>query len=51
MKQKHILNAEKQETIRIYSKKDNLDIMIDKNYRQFFIDGTFRCVPKGSINF
>ena len=39
---------QKDETIRIYSTKNLLDILIDANYQQFFLDGTFRCVPKGS---
>jgi hypothetical protein len=37
----------KTETIRIYATKSMLDLLIDANYKQFFLDGTFKCVPKG----
>lgn len=40
-----------EETIRIYATDEMLDILIDKNYDQFFIDGTFKCVPKGLNNY
>ena len=40
-----------EETIRIYATDEMLDILIDKNYDQFFIDGTFKCVPKGIFLF
>lgn len=35
------------ETIRIYATDSMLDVLIDKNYSQYFIDGTFKCIPKG----
>ena len=49
LKQKIVLNSEKQEIIRIYATEEMLNILIDQNYTQFFIDGTFKCVPKGRI--
>ena len=36
------------ETIRIYATDEMLEVLEDKNYNQFFIDGTFKCVPKGN---
>jgi len=47
MKQKIVLNSDKEEIIRIYATEESVDTLIDQNYKQFFIDGTFRCVPKG----
>lgn len=49
LKQKIILNEnEKLETLRIYATDEMLDVLEDKNYTHFFLDGTFKCVPKGS---
>lgn len=42
--------GEPSESLRIYASDNMLDILIDKNYTQFFIDGTFKCVPKGIKN-
>ena len=41
-------SEEKEECIRIYATKKMLDILDDQNYEQFFLDGTFKCVPKGN---
>jgi inorganic pyrophosphatase/exopolyphosphatase len=49
MRHKMALNSEKQESCRIYATDQMLDTLLDKNYKQFFIDGTFKCVPKGII--
>lgn len=40
-------NEEDQEAIRIYASEEMLNILEDKNYNHFFLDGTFKCVPKG----
>ena len=48
LKQKITLNEnETIETLRLYATDEMLDILEDKNYTQFFLDGTFKCVPKG----
>ncbi len=36
------------EKIRIYSLEEMLDNLIDRNFTQYFIDGTFDIVPKAS---
>ena len=40
--------GEPSESIRIYATEQMLDTLIDKNFTQFFLDGTFKCVPKGN---
>lgn len=48
LKQKIIINeGEKLETLRIYATDDMMNILEDKNYTHFFLDGTFKSVPKG----
>ena len=48
MREKISLNeGEKDEAIRIYATIEMLDILEDKNFTHFFLDGTFKCVPKG----
>ncbi len=47
MRQKIITNNERQEAVRIYATDRMLDVLIDANYEHFFLDGTFKCVPKG----
>ena len=51
MKKKIIYHNENNitETIRIYATNEMLDILVDANYNQYFLDGTFRCVPRGCI--
>jgi hypothetical protein len=53
MKKKVFVQCSKDsgESLRIYATESMLNILIDKNYSQFFIDGTFKCVPKGKIFF
>ena len=43
-------DEEGQEAIRIYATEEMLNILEDKNYNHFFLDGTFKCVPKGKKN-
>ena len=51
LKQKITINEkETTETLRLYATDEMLDILEDKNYTHFFLDGTFKCVPKGSNN-
>ncbi len=41
-------NAKKEEeTLRIFATDSMLDNLKDANYAQFFLDGTFKCCPKG----
>ncbi len=40
--------ADKKEALRICATDDMLDILEDRNYTHFFLDGTFKCVPKGT---
>ena len=49
LKEKITVNLEDgtQETIRLYASEPMLDILEDRNYSHFFLDGTFKCVPKG----
>ena len=39
---------DKMETIRIYFLHEMLDNLDDRNFSQYFFDGTFDCVPAGS---
>ena len=41
-------NQEYKETLRIYASDEMLDVLEDKNYSHFFLDGTFKCVPRSN---
>jgi hypothetical protein len=47
MRRKIETNEQRQEAIRIYGNDNMLDILIDANYDHYFLDGTFKCVPRG----